>query len=201
MRPSTAVSSLLFVVALLAGAFVGIIMGAESRDPILFGVPTFVGFVIGLFLRASVKVVAQWERMVVLRLGKFQAIADPGLRLLIPVIDTPHLVEMRVQTVDVAQQQAITQDNVPVVVNGVIFFKVIDPEAAALKVAELPRGDLAPRASDAPRRRRQALARRAALAPRAARSRDRAERREGEQVSGVCTSRRSSSRTSTCPRS
>jgi regulator of protease activity HflC (stomatin/prohibitin superfamily) len=74
--------------------------------------------------------------MIVLRLGKFQGIAEPGLRLLIPVIDTPMLVEMRVQTVPIAQQQAITQDNVPVVVNGVIFFKVVDPEAAALKVQD-----------------------------------------------------------------
>jgi regulator of protease activity HflC (stomatin/prohibitin superfamily) len=81
-----------------------------------------------------VKVVAQWEKMIVLRLGKFQSVADPGLRLLVPVIDTPMFVNMRVQTVDVSKQQAITQDNVPVLVNGVIFFKVIDPEAAALKV-------------------------------------------------------------------
>jgi len=72
--------------------------------------------------------------MIILRLGKFQAVADPGLRLLIPVLDTPLFVNMRVQTVDVSKQQAITQDNVPVLVNGVIFFKVIDPEAAALKV-------------------------------------------------------------------
>jgi regulator of protease activity HflC (stomatin/prohibitin superfamily) len=61
-------------------------------------------------------------------------VADPGLRLLIPVIDTPLFVNMRVQTADISKQQAITQDNVPVLVNGVIFFKVIDPEAAALRV-------------------------------------------------------------------
>ena len=87
-------------------------------------------------LAASVKVVAEWERMIVLRLGRFQGIAGPGLRLLIPVLDTPMFVEMRVQTVAIAQQQAITQDNVPVVVNGVIFFKVVDPESAALKVQD-----------------------------------------------------------------
>jgi regulator of protease activity HflC (stomatin/prohibitin superfamily) len=74
--------------------------------------------------------------MVVLRLGKFKAVADPGPRLLIPVLDTPMFVEMRVQTVPIAQQQAITKDNVPVVVNGVIFFKVVDAESAALKVQD-----------------------------------------------------------------
>jgi regulator of protease activity HflC (stomatin/prohibitin superfamily) len=134
MRPSTPVSTLLFVISLLAGAAVGALLGAESRDPIMFGAPLAGGFFVGLFLRASVKVVAQWEKMIVLRLGKFQSVADPGLRLLVPVIDTPMFVNMRVQTVDVSKQQAITQDNVPVLVNGVIFFKVIDPEAAALKV-------------------------------------------------------------------
>ncbi len=74
--------------------------------------------------------------MIVLRLGKFEAVAEPGLRLLIPVLDTPMFVEMRVQTVPIAQQQAITKDNVPVVVNGVIFFKVVDAESAALKVQD-----------------------------------------------------------------
>jgi len=134
MRPSTAVSSLLFLVSLVAGLCVGALLGAETHDPISFGVPTAIGLFVGLFLRASVKVVAQWERMVVLRLGKFQSVADPGVRLLIPILDTPLYVNMRVQTVDVSKQQAITQDNVPVLVNGVIFFKVIDPEAAALRV-------------------------------------------------------------------
>ena len=134
MRPSTPVSSLLFVVSLLLGGVVGALLGAESRDPVLFGAPLAAGFFLGLVLRASVKVVAQWEKMIVLRLGKFQSVADPGLRLLVPIIDTPLFVNMRVQTVDVSKQQAITQDNVPVLVNGVIFFKVIDPEAAALKV-------------------------------------------------------------------
>jgi regulator of protease activity HflC (stomatin/prohibitin superfamily) len=109
MRPSAAVSTLLLVVSTLAG-------------------------VLGILLAASVKVVAQWQRMIVLRFGKFHYIAEPGLRMLVPVVDTPLFVEMRVQTVDVSKQQAITQDNVPVLVNGVIFFKVVDAESAALKV-------------------------------------------------------------------
>jgi regulator of protease activity HflC (stomatin/prohibitin superfamily) len=134
MRPSSPVSTLLFVLSLLAGAAVGALLGAESRDPVMFGAPLVVGFFVGLFLWASVKVVAQWEKMIILRLGKFHSVADPGLRLLVPVVDTPLFINMRVQTVDISKQQAITQDNVPVLVNGVIFFKVSDPEAAALKV-------------------------------------------------------------------
>jgi regulator of protease activity HflC (stomatin/prohibitin superfamily) len=135
MRPSAAVSSLLFFLSLAGGAIVGLVaMASGEHGSLAFAIPFGIGILVGTLLAASVKVVAQWERMIVLRLGKFQSVAAPGLRLLIPVIDTPMFVEMRVQTLDVAKQQAITQDNVPVLVNGVIFFKVVDPESAALKV-------------------------------------------------------------------
>jgi regulator of protease activity HflC (stomatin/prohibitin superfamily) len=136
VRPSAAASSLLVLLSLAAGGLVGFVVQASGSPPIIWILPVLAGLILGLFLAASVKVVAQWERMIVLRLGRFQAVADPGLRLLIPVLDTPLFVEMRVQTVPIAQQQAITQDNVPVVVNGVIFFKVVDAESAALKVQD-----------------------------------------------------------------
>jgi regulator of protease activity HflC (stomatin/prohibitin superfamily) len=136
MRPSSAVSLLLLVLSVLAGGGVSVLLLATGAPPPIVALPVVTGFIIGLFLASSVKVVAAWEKMIVLRLGRFQSVADPGLRLLIPVIDTAIFVEMRVQTAPIAQQQAITQDNVPVVVNGVIFFKVIDAEAAALRVQD-----------------------------------------------------------------
>ncbi|HSY21868.1 MAG TPA: SPFH domain-containing protein, partial [Polyangiaceae bacterium] len=136
MRPSSAVSLLLLVLSVLAGAGVSVLLLATGAPPPIVALPVATGFVIGLFLASSVKVVAAWEKMIVLRLGRFQSVADPGLRLLVPVIDTAIFVEMRVQTAPIAQQQAITQDNVPVVVNGVIFFKVVDAEAAALRVQD-----------------------------------------------------------------
>jgi len=136
MRPSAAVSTLLFLASVVLGAVLGFLLVASGSPPVLGGSVLGAGAVVGLLLSASVKVVAQWERMIVLRLGKFRAVAEPGPRLIIPVIDTPMFVEMRVQTVPIAQQQAITKDNVPVVVNGVIFFKVIDAESAALKVQD-----------------------------------------------------------------
>ncbi|HEY3816245.1 MAG TPA: SPFH domain-containing protein [Polyangiaceae bacterium] len=136
MRPSAAVSGLLFVLCLLIGVALAAFAHLSGQEPVVTAVPVFVGLVVGAGLAASVKVVAQWERMLVLRLGKFESVAEPGLRLLVPVVDTPIFVEMRVQTVPIAQQQAITQDNVPVVVNGVIFFKVVDAESAALRVQD-----------------------------------------------------------------
>ncbi|MDP9001218.1 MAG: SPFH domain-containing protein [Myxococcota bacterium] len=136
MRPSAAVTSLLFFLSLVAGAALAAFLQASGSPPFVVVVPLVLSVVVGAFLAASVKVVAQWQRMIILRLGKFETVAEPGLRLLIPVLDTPMFVEMRVQTVPIAQQQAITKDNVPVVVNGVIFFKVVDAESAALKVQD-----------------------------------------------------------------
>ena len=134
MRPSSAVSTLLLVLSWVGGAILGATMFLSPRDPVSAMLPMVGGLLLGWFLFASVKVIAQWERMIILRLGKFHAVADPGVRLLIPILDSPLYVEMRVQAADIARQQAITQDNVPVVVNGVIFFKVADPESAALRV-------------------------------------------------------------------
>ncbi len=136
MRPSAAVSTLLFFASVAAGVLIGLLLVASGQPPPVAAASVAAGVFIGLFLAASVKVVAQWERMIVLRLGKFKTVAEPGLRLLIPVLDTPMFVEMRVQTVPIAKQQAITKDNVPVEVNGVIFFKVVDAESAALKVQD-----------------------------------------------------------------
>jgi len=136
MRPSAAVSSALFFLSALAGVIVGLALSGATHDPIVMFGSIASGVVVGLLLSSSVRVVAQWERMLVLRLGKFSAISEPGVRFILPVIDTAIMVEMRVQTISIAQQQAITQDNVPVVLNGVLFFKVIDAEAAALKVQE-----------------------------------------------------------------
>jgi regulator of protease activity HflC (stomatin/prohibitin superfamily) len=136
MRPSAAVSTLLFFGCVLVGAIIGAVGFAGTQNPAGLGVPVLGGILVGAFLAASVKVVAQWERMIVLRLGRFKVAAEPGLRLLMPVFDTAMFVEMRVQTVPIAQQQAITKDNVPVVVNGVIFFKVVDAEKAALTVQD-----------------------------------------------------------------
>lgn len=133
MRPSSAVSALVFVVWLLACGLTGALFAANG-SPAVFPVALLVGVVGGAFLASAVRVVAEWERMVVLRLGRFSGVMEPGLRLIVPILDTPIFVDVRTQTVDIARQQTITQDNVPVLVNGVIFFKVQNAEAAALRV-------------------------------------------------------------------
>jgi regulator of protease activity HflC (stomatin/prohibitin superfamily) len=134
MRPSSNVSSLLFFLSLIAGLIVGSAMFASDKQPASFLIPVASALLIGWILASSVKVVQQWETMLVLRFGKLSRVAEPGLRFISPIADTPLYIEMRTQTIDVQRQQAITQDNVPVLVNGVIFFRVVDPQIAALKV-------------------------------------------------------------------
>jgi regulator of protease activity HflC (stomatin/prohibitin superfamily) len=133
VRPASNVSTVLFLLSFLAGlGMAG--LSAMTGNHALAGVFVVGGFVVGWFLSSGVRVVSAWERMIILRLGKFHAVADPGLRIIVPIMDIPIFIEMRVQTVDIARQQAITKDNVPVVVNGVVFFAVTDPASAALKV-------------------------------------------------------------------
>ena len=85
-------------------------------------------------LFSGLRVINQYERGVVLRLGKYQGTREPGLTWIIPFIDRLIKVDMRITTIDVPRQEAITKDNVPVGVNAVVYFKVEKAEDAVLKI-------------------------------------------------------------------
>lgn len=86
-------------------------------------------------LGASINVAREWERMPVLRLGKFKALKGPGLFFITPIIETvPITVDIRTIPFDVPSQKTLTKDNIPVLVDAVIFYKVLDPAKAVLKV-------------------------------------------------------------------
>ena len=89
-----------------------------------------------LIFMAAIKVVAQYERGVVLRLGRFTGIREPGLRLIIPFIDRMWKVDTRIVTMDVPAQEVITRDNVTIKVDAVIYLRVINADDAVLKVAD-----------------------------------------------------------------
>lgn len=89
--------------------------------------------VIGFFSQA-IKVLREYERGVVFRLGKLLGAKGPGLILLIPVVDRMVKMDLRVVTIDVTRQEVMTRDNVPVTVDAVVYFRVIDPIAAVVKV-------------------------------------------------------------------
>ena len=86
------------------------------------------------FLFSAIKVLREYERGVIFRLGRVIKVKGPGLILLIPVIDKMVKVSLRLVTMDVPPQDVITRDNVSVKVNAVIYFRVMDPNAATIEV-------------------------------------------------------------------
>ncbi len=87
-------------------------------------------------LFASVKIVNQAEKGVILRLGKFKSLADPGLNLVFPYLETMIKVDVRERVIEVEPQQVITKDNVMVTVDAVIYYKVVDPVKAEFEVED-----------------------------------------------------------------
>lgn len=90
--------------------------------------------IVVLILSQSVKIVREYERVVIFRLGRFSGVKGPGLFLIIPIIDKVMLIDLRVVTIDVQKQVVITRDNVSVDVDAVIYYRVVDPERAVIAV-------------------------------------------------------------------
>jgi len=94
-------------------------------------------FFIALILSSAIKIANQWEKAIVLRLGRFHRLRGPGIFFIIPIIDTiPYMIDTRVITTPFTAEKTLTRDTVPVNVDAVLFWKVIDPNKAALDVAE-----------------------------------------------------------------
>ncbi|MBO9360516.1 MAG: slipin family protein, partial [Thermomicrobium sp.] len=89
-----------------------------------------------MFLSSMIKVVQEYERGVIFRLGRLVGPRGPGLILLIPIIERMVKVDLRVVTMDIPVQEVITRDNVTVRVNAVAYFRVVDPNAAVVNVAD-----------------------------------------------------------------
>src|ERR671933_1047129 len=92
--------------------------------------------VLVLVVLPSLRICSEWERKVVLRLGRFAGVRGPGVFLLVPWIErTPYTIDMRVVTGSFMAEQTLTRDNVPVNVDTIIFWRVVDPARAVLQVA------------------------------------------------------------------
>jgi len=91
-----------------------------------------------LFIIASrsIKVIPEYERGVIFTLGKFTGVRNPGLSFLIPIIQIMRRVDMRLATAEVPRQEVMTKDNIPMLVNAVVYFKVIDPESVIIKIED-----------------------------------------------------------------
>ncbi|WP_027961376.1 slipin family protein [Halomonas halodenitrificans] len=87
-----------------------------------------------ILLAASIRILPEYKRGVVFFLGRFQSVKGPGLIIIIPAIQKMQVVDLRVVTMDVPEQDVISQDNVTVKVNAVLYFRVVDPEKAIIQV-------------------------------------------------------------------
>jgi regulator of protease activity HflC (stomatin/prohibitin superfamily) len=127
-----ALSIAVFFILLLISAAVALAAGVVSPP---LGVLVFIAaFVLSLLIAASIKVANQWERGLVLRLGRYVGIRGPGLFFVMPILERARIVDLRVLTHDIRRQEVITRDNVPLAINGVLFFKVVTVEDAIMKV-------------------------------------------------------------------
>ena len=108
-------------------------------DPLLNIPLIFLILVVISAIASAIKVVQEYERGVIFRLGRLIGAKGPGLFFIIPIIDRMVKVDLRVVTLDVPSQEAITRDNVTVKVNAVVFFRVVDPSAAVVKVEDFKR--------------------------------------------------------------
>src|SRR5438093_10296194 len=110
--------------------------------PLLEGLLKLVAWAIPIFvlgviiLPQMIRILREYERGVIFRLGKLLGAKGPGLVLLIPIVDRMVKVDLRVVTINVPQQEMMTRDNVPVTVDAVVYFRVVDAEAAIIKVED-----------------------------------------------------------------
>lgn len=95
---------------------------------------TIAGGIVGSLVASSIRIAAQWEKALVFRLGKLVGERGPGVFTIVPFFDAVKLVDTRILTLDVPRRQAITKDNVPVSLDGVIFMRVMHPAEAVTRV-------------------------------------------------------------------
>lgn len=96
--------------------------------------PIIIVFFVLLILSSAVRVILEYERGVVFRLGRFSTVKGPGLRFIIPVVDRMRKISLRTVAMDVPPQDVITKDNVSIKVNAVLYFRVVSPEKAIIEV-------------------------------------------------------------------
>ena len=136
MPQQNALPGLVFVILFGLGLLAAYPVG-NSGDYVASATIAVLSFLVAGIIAYSVKVANQWERIVVLRLGRFNRLAGPGLFLIIPILDmVAYRIDIRVITGTFKAEKTMTRDTVPVDVDAVLFWKVVDPKMAALDVAD-----------------------------------------------------------------
>lgn len=127
IRTPNGVAATLFLIAIAVGAAVT----AQIRNP----GPLFAGILLGLYFLFAVKVVRQWEKVALLRLGKYVGLRGPGLVHIVPIVETlSPVVDQRVRVTSVTAESTLSRDTVPVNVDAIVFWMVWNAEKAILEV-------------------------------------------------------------------
>jgi regulator of protease activity HflC (stomatin/prohibitin superfamily) len=136
MKQGSSFPALIFILVLAVGG--GVAFGFHRMEADAAAITVLVFSVVLAYIVASaIRVADQWNKAVVLRLGKFRSLEGPGLFLIIPIIEAiPYWIDTRVLTSSFKAEKTLTKDTVPVDVDAVLFWKIIDPKKAALDVAD-----------------------------------------------------------------
>ncbi len=136
MKTKSSFSVLIFFVILAIGLAIAYSANGLQPDAETTWIVA-VFFLIALLVSSAIKIADQWEKAVVLRLGRFNSLRGPGLFFIIPIVDTvPYWIDVRVITTSFTAEKTLTKDTVPVDVDAVLFWKVLDAKKAALEIAE-----------------------------------------------------------------
>lgn len=122
-------------IAIFLGA-IGFLIAVTGQTPewVASGVAVII---VAILLAWSIKIASQWEKAIVLRLGKFHSLKGPGMFIIVPIFDTiPYWMDLRVIGTAFKAEQTLTKDNVPVDVDAIIFWRIVDPKKTALEVSD-----------------------------------------------------------------
>lgn len=138
MRSNRSFPVLIFFVILVVGF--ALAFGAHQSTAEVAAVCILVTtFLLASIVSSAIQVADQWSKAVVLRLGKFRSLEGPGVFLIVPLIESiPYWIDTRVLTTSFTAEKTLTKDTVPVDVDAVLFWKIVDPKRAALDVADYP---------------------------------------------------------------
>lgn len=136
MKSNNSLSLLVFIVIL--GIGLGVAHAVNTAMTGWSGYAAYaLAFILAFIVSSAIQIANQWDRVVVLRMGRFHALSGPGLFFIIPIVDTiAYWVDTRVIAMSFKAEKTLTKDTVPVDVDAVLFWKVLDPKKAALDVAD-----------------------------------------------------------------
>ena len=126
-------SAIVFVLLAAPGVVVAVV---SAGSPVRIVLALVAWLLLSAWIAAALRLAAEWERAVVFRLGKLRGVRGPGLFVVIPLVDWVRTIDTRVQALPITRQQVITKDNVPVSIDGVLFFRVADAAQAVVRVQD-----------------------------------------------------------------